>query len=360
MISEYAIAEDASDVAEKITYKDAGVDVELADRVIGSLSDRIRATFRPEVVGPLGGFAAMVRPRWSRYRDPVLVSATDGVGTKLKIAFMTGMHDTVGIDLVAMNVNDVLVVGAEPLFFLDYFATGRLDPETITAVVSGIAKGCEMAGCSLIGGETAEMPDFYGPGEYDLAGFCVGMVDGTTAVDGARMKPGDAVIGLASSGLHSNGFSLVRKVLIERKAYSLETYFPDLGKPLGQELITPTAIYVKPVLELLGNVAVSGMAHITGGGFIGNIPRVVPSACSVQIRKGSWETPPIFDILRRDAGLDDEEMFRTFNMGLGFVLTVPEEQVDRSLELLTASGTRPHVVGEVVSRDATGDAVLLV
>lgn len=203
------------------------------------------------------------------------------------------------------------------------------------------------------------MPDFYGPGEYDLAGFCVGIVDGAGAVDGTRMKPGDGVIGLASSGLHSNGFSLVRKVLIEHKAYSLDTHFPDLGKPLGQELITPTAIYVKPVLELLRKAPVSGMAHITGGGFIGNIPRVVPPSCSVHIRKGSWQVPPIFDLLRRDAGLDDQEMFRTFNMGIGFVLTVPAEHAAAAVEFLTATGTRPCIIGEVRSRDKTAEAVVL-
>lgn len=346
-------------MSDKITYKDAGVDVELADKVIGSLADRLKATFRPEVMGPMGGFGAMFRPAWSRYQDPVLVSATDGVGTKLKIAFMTGIHDTVGIDLVAMNVNDILVSGAEPLFFLDYFATGRIRPETFQAVVSGIAHGCEQAGCALIGGETAEMPDFYGPGEYDLAGFCVGMVDGLAVIDGSKMKPGDAVIGLASSGLHSNGFSLVRKVFIEHKAYALDMVLPDLGKPLGEELLTPTAIYVKPVLEALKTVPISAMAHITGGGFQGNIPRVVPSSCTVRIRKGSWEPPAIFSILGRDAGLDDTEMFKTFNMGIGLVLTVPAEHAARAQEILSANGTLPLIIGEVEARSTSGDAIIL-
>jgi phosphoribosylformylglycinamidine cyclo-ligase len=289
----------------------------------------------------------------------VLVSATDGVGTKLKIAFMTGIHDTVGIDLVAMNVNDILVSGAEPLFFLDYFATGRISPETFRAVVSGIANGCEQAGCALIGGETAEMPDFYGPGEYDLAGFCVGMVDGLALIDGSKMKPGDVVIGLASSGLHSNGYSLVRKVFIERKAYELDKVFPDLGKPLGEELLTPTAIYVRPVLETLKTVPISAMAHITGGGFQGNIPRVVPGSCSVRVSKGSWEPPAIFSMLGRDAGLDDTEMFRTFNMGIGMVLTVPPEHASRAQEILAANNTRPLIIGEVEDRPRSGEAIVL-
>ncbi len=346
-------------MSEKITYKDAGVDVELAEEVIGSLADRLKATFRPGVMGPMGGFGAMFRPMWARYKDPVLISATDGVGTKLKIAFMTGVHDTVGIDLVAMNVNDILVSGAEPLFFLDYFATGRLLPETVRSVISGIADGCEEAGCALIGGETAEMPDFYTAGEYDLAGFCVGMVDGQAVVDGSRMKPGDAVIGLASSGLHSNGYSLVRKVFIDHKAYPLDKFFPELGKPLGEELLTPTAIYVKPVLETLRNVPISGMAHITGGGFPGNIPRVVPASCSVRIRKGSWEPPAIFHLLRRDAGLDDHEMFRTFNMGIGMVLTVPAEYADRAAEILAQHGTSALIIGEVTPRPTNGEAIIM-
>lgn len=348
----------SSPMNEKITYKDAGVDVELADRVIGSLSDRIRSTFRPEVMGKLGGFAAMFRPKWREYRDPLLVSATDGVGTKLKIAFLTGTHDTVGIDLVAMNVNDLLVMGAEPLFFLDYFATGSIEAQTVKAVISGIVRGCEMAGCSLIGGETAEMPDFYGPGEYDLAGFCVGMVDHPDVVDGSKIKTGDIILGVASSGLHSNGFSLVRKVLLERKKYSLETVFADLGKPLGEELLTPTVIYVKPVLQLCSTVPVSGMAHITGGGFVGNIPRVLPAECTAAITKGSWTVPPIFDLIQRDAGLDDFEMYSTFNMGVGFVVIVSHDRVDAALESLRNKGLHAWPVGEIISRPDTGEGVV--
>jgi phosphoribosylformylglycinamidine cyclo-ligase len=345
-------------MSEKITYKDAGVDVELAERVIGSLADRIRSTFRPEVLGKLGGFAAMFRPEWRKYKDPVLVSATDGVGTKLKLAFLTGIHETVGIDLVAMNVNDLLVMGAEPLFFLDYFATGAIETQTVMAVISGIARGCELAGCSLIGGETAEMPDFYGPGEYDLAGFCVGIVDHPKVVDGSKIKNGDTILGVASSGLHSNGFSLVRKVLLERKKYPLETVFADLGKPLGEELLTPTVIYVKPVLQLCSTVHVSGMAHITGGGFVGNIPRVLPMGCAAAIAKGSWPVPPIFGLIQRDAGLDDFEMYRTFNMGVGFVAIVSQDRVQAALESLRSNGMQTWVIGEIVPRPDSGEAVV--
>lgn len=339
-------------MSEKVTYKDAGVDVELADRVIGSLSARIRATFRPEVMGPMGGFAAMFRPEWGRYKDPVLVSATDGVGTKLKIAFLTGIHDTVGIDLVAMNVNDVLVTGAEPLFFLDYLATGAINADTVRAVISGIARGCLDAGCALIGGETAEMPDFYSQGEYDLAGFCVGMVDKSEALDGSRVEPGQQIVGIASSGLHSNGFSLVRKVLLEKKGYTVDSRIADLDKSLGEELLTPTTIYVKPVLDLRRTVAISAMAHITGGGFIGNIPRVLPGNCAAWIKKRAWQVPRIFDVLRREANLDDEEMFSTFNMGVGMVMMVPHSDADRAVETLRANGLACGLVGEVVERPA--------
>jgi phosphoribosylformylglycinamidine cyclo-ligase len=348
----------APQMSEKFTYKDAGVDVELADRVIGSLADRIKSTFRPEVIGKMGGFAAMFRPNWGCLKDPVLVSATDGVGTKLKIAFLTGVHDTVGIDLVAMNVNDILVTGAEPLFFLDYFATGAINPDTIRSVIGGIATGCEQAGCALIGGETAEMPDFYGSGEYDLAGFSVGIVDGSNVIDGSKVAPGNLVLGVASSGLHSNGFSLVRKVLLELKGHSLDSYWADLGKTLGEELLTPTKIYVKPILELCGKVNVFAMSHITGGGFVGNIPRVLPDSCAVVINKGSWDVLPIFRILASEANLDDDEMFRTFNMGIGMVLVVSADQSRKALGHLAESGLEARVIGEVQQRIAGGDAVV--
>jgi len=337
-------------MSEQITYKDAGVDIELADKVIASLAARIKSTFRPEVLGKMGGFAAMFRPEWKKYNDPVLISTTDGVGTKLKIAFLMGIHDTVGIDLVAMNVNDLLVMAAEPLFFLDYFATGSLQPEIIRAVISGIVQGCKEANCALIGGETAEMPDFYSPGEYDLAGFCVGIVDRERVIDGSLIKPGQAVIGLASSGLHSNGFSLVRKLFLERKSYSLDMILPELGKPLGTELLTPTKIYAKPVLKLCETIQVTGMAHITGGGFIGNVPRILPPGCSVRIDKGSWDIPSIFNMIKREAGLDDYEMFRTFNMGVGYIVVVQEQDVQSTLEILRSHNLKVWAIGEVISR----------
>ncbi|MDQ7783971.1 MAG: phosphoribosylformylglycinamidine cyclo-ligase [Desulfomonilaceae bacterium] len=335
---------------DKITYKDSGVDIELADRVIGSLSDRIRATFRPEVTGKMGGFAALFRPHWRQYDDPLLVSAADGVGTKLKIAFLTGVHHTVGRDLVAMNVNDLLVTGAEPLFFLDYLATGAIEPDVVRSVISGIADGCEDAGCALIGGETAEMPDFYGAGEYDLAGFCVGIVDGSKVIDGSAIRPSHKVVGIASSGLHSNGFSLVRKVLFDVKGYTTETRLNEIGKPLGEELLTPTTIYVKPVLDLCARIPISGMAHITGGGFTGNLPRILPPDCSVVIRNGSWDVPRIFDVLRREARLDDDEMYRTFNMGVGYVMIVPPDCTDAILESLGTRGLNAWVIGDVAER----------
>ncbi|MFH1117416.1 MAG: phosphoribosylformylglycinamidine cyclo-ligase [Pseudomonadota bacterium] len=347
-------------MSEKITYKDSGVDIELADKVIGSLSERIKATFRPEVTGKMGGFAALFRPDWRRYEDPLLVSATDGVGTKLKIAFLMGVHHTVGRDLVAMNVNDLLVTGAEPLFFLDYFATGSIEPDTVRSVISGIADGCEDAGCALIGGETAEMPDFYPPGEYDLAGFCVGIVDRPKVIDGSAVKPADTVIGIASSGLHSNGFSLVRKVLLEVKGYTVDSRIAEIGKPLGEELLIPTAIYVKPVLDLCAHVPVRGMAHITGGGFVGNLPRILPSDCSVYIRNGSWDVPRIFHVLRREAGLDDHEMHRTFNMGIGYVVIVPPDYTEDVLERLGGSGLKAWVIGEIRARTDPEKAVVFV
>lgn len=346
-------------MTERFTYKDAGVDIELADRVIGSLAARIKRTFRPEVIGRFGGFAAMFRPNWRQCHDPVLVAATDGVGTKLKIAFLTGVHDTVGIDLVAMNVNDILVIGAEPLFFLDYVATGAIDADTVSAVISGIAKGCEEAGCALIGGETAEMPDFYSRGEYDLAGFCVGMVDRAAALDGSSVKPGDTLIGVASSGLHSNGYSLVRKVLFDRKGYTVDSLLADLDRPLGEVLLTPTTIYVRPILDLMSKVAVSAAAHITGGGFVGNIPRVIPDSCRVVIDSSSWERPPIFAILEREAGLDAAEMFRTFNMGVGFVIVVPREHADHARAHLATSGLESWTIGEVAVRTEGDEPVVI-
>lgn len=346
-------------MSKKITYKDAGVDTELADEVIRSLRQRLKATFRPEVMGAMGGFSALFRPNWKKYDSPLLVSATDGVGTKLKIAFMTGIHDSVGIDLVAMNVNDILVSGAEPLFFLDYLATGKIEPETVRAVISGIAQGCEQAGCSLIGGETAEMPDFYEAGEYDLAGFCVGMVEESAVIDGSRVERGDQILGIESSGLHSNGFSLARKVFLENRQYSLDRLVPDLGKTLAEELLCPTQIYVKPVLQLLEKMPVKAMAHITGGGFIGNIPRVVPDQFQVVIHRGTWRILPIFNIIQYEANLEDEEMFETFNMGVGFIIVLSSHHVEEASQILTANGLCSSVIGEIAQRGSGSVNVLI-
>jgi phosphoribosylformylglycinamidine cyclo-ligase len=342
---------------KKITYRDAGVDIDLADKVLGKLSETIRSTHRPEVIGKMGGFAAMFRPDWARYKDPILVSATDGVGTKLKIAFMMDVHNTVGIDLVAMNVNDLLVLGAEPLFFLDYFATGSIKENIISDVISGIAEGCRQAGCSLIGGETAEMPDFYPPGEYDLAGFCVGMTDGPDTIDGSQIKVGDALVGIESSGLHSNGFSLVRKALLEYKNYNMASRLPDLGRTLGEVLLEPTKIYVKPVLDLCASIRIRGMAHITGGGFIGNIPRILPDGCSVVIRNRSWDIPPIFRIIKNAAGIDDYEMFRTFNMGIGFVLIIQPDLAEAVRGRLRHHGLESRVIGEIIPCDRSNKRI---
>lgn len=338
-------------MSKKITYKDAGVDVDLADKTISSLSGRIKDTFRPEVIGGIGGFAAQFRPNWKQYSDPVLVSATDGVGTKLKLAFMTGIHDTVGIDLVAMNVNDLVVVGAEPLFFLDYFATGKLEPSIFEAVVRGIASGCEQAGCSLIGGETAEMPDFYSPGEYDLAGFCVGMVDKAKAIDGSRIKTGDVVIGMASSGLHSNGYSLVRKLVFDQGKYSIDSIPEGFERPLGQELLTATRIYVKPVLNLTKIVEIKGLAHITGGGFTGNIPRILPPDTTVRIHLNSWPIPDVFNFMGRLGSLETLDMFETFNMGIGMIAVVDPSDASKTVALLEEHGVPAWIIGDVRPAD---------
>jgi phosphoribosylformylglycinamidine cyclo-ligase len=347
-------------MTERITYKDAGVDVEKADRLISSLSERIRSTFKPEVLGPMGGFAAMYRLNLEGLKNPTLVTATDGVGTKLKLAFLTGVHDTVGVDLVAMNVNDIVVTSARPLFFLDYFACGVLDEGIMKSVVSGIAEGCLIADCSLIGGETAEMPDFYAPGEYDLAGFCVGLADEAKLITGNEISTGDVIIGLKSSGLHSNGFSLVRKVLLEKAGLTVQSRLEDLEKPLGEELLTPTRIYVKPILALTDQLGVKGVAHITGGGFQGNISRILPEGLCARIRSDSWTPGPIFHIIASEAGLDRDEMYRTFNMGIGLIVVVNPGDSDAAVEILKEAGAEGLIIGSVepVSKGAE-DAVIL-
>ncbi len=347
-------------MSEKITYKDAGVDVELADRLISSLSDRIKSTFNANVIGPMGGFAAMFRMDTANMTSPVLVSATDGVGTKLKLAFLTGIHDTVGIDLVAMNVNDIVVTSARPLFFLDYFACGSLEANIMNSVISGIVTGCKLAHCALIGGETAEMPDFYAPGEYDLAGFCVGIVDEQKTITGAKISKDDVIIGLLSSGLHSNGFSLVRKVLLGKAGYTVDSELDDLDQPLGAELLTPTRIYVKPILDLVEGVQVKGIAHITGGGFPGNISRIVPNGLCATIETGSWRPKPIFRIIQKEAGLEALEMYDAFNMGVGMTVIVKPEDTDRSMDILRNSGADCVIIGNIDSADKGAEKVKLV
>ena len=332
-----------------LTYRDAGVDIDAGNSVVERIKPLVARTFRPGVMAGLGGFGALFDLA-GRYREPVLVSGTDGVGTKLKLAQELGRHDSIGIDLVGMCVNDVLVQGAEPLFFLDYFATGKLDVDTTVAVVGGIAAGCELAGCALIGGETAEMPDMYGPGEYDLAGFCVGAVEKAALLDGSRVRAGDLVVGLASSGPHSNGYSLVRRVL-ERAGRPLDL---DLGGVrLADALMAPTTIYVKPVLELLGSIELHALAHITGGGLSENIIRVVPDGLGLEIDASAWPLPPVFDWLQREGAIADREMWRTFNCGIGFTLVVAPEQAAALGAALDRLGLAHWTIGRVTA--AAGD-----
>jgi phosphoribosylformylglycinamidine cyclo-ligase len=333
---------------EPLNYRQSGVDIEAGDEAVRRIAPLARATFRPEVLGEVGAFAGFVRVPQG-YRDPVLVSSTDGVGSKLKVAFLADRHDTVGIDLVAMGVNDLLVHGAEPLFFLDYLAVSKVVPERVEAIVRGIAAGCREAGCALIGGETAELPDFYAPGEYDLAGFAVGVAERERIIDGSRVTPGDRVLGLASSGLHSNGYSLARRVIFERLGLKVSDQLPGVGRRAGDELLIPTRIYVKPVLSLLKEVPVRAMAHVTGGGITGNLPRVLPERCRAVIRKGTWPVPPIFDLIAKAGQVDEAEMLRTFNMGIGFICVVRGEDAERASQILNDAGETVYAVGQIVA-----------
>lgn len=335
-------------------YKQAGVDIAAGNEAVERMKKHVRRTFRPEVLGGLGGFGGMFGLDKSKYEEPVLVSGADGVGTKLKLAFAMDKHDTIGIDAVAMCVNDIVVQGAEPLFFLDYLACDKVVPEKIEAIVSGVAEGCVQAGCALIGGETAEMPDMYAAGEYDIAGFAVGVVDRKAMIDGSAIRAGDAVIGLASSGVHSNGFSLVRKLLLEQKGYKLTDHVAEIGGRLGDVLLTPTRIYVRTVLALLERVKVNGLVHITGGGLLENIPRVLPDGLAVQIDYGAWPVPPIFGLLQREGAISNRDMFRTFNMGVGMVVIVPEEQAAETLKLAGELGEGAYRIGEVTARSGEG------
>lgn len=332
-------------------YAEAGVDIDTADRFIGRIRPLVSSTYKRGVITEIGGFAGLFALDRDRYQEPILVASTDGVGTKLKIAFMAGVHNTVGIDLVAMCVNDILVCGAQPLFFLDYFATGKLDPDIAVQVVSGIAAGCRDASCALIGGETAEMPGLYQADEYDLAGFVVGVVERGKIVDGSEIGVGHAVIALASSGLHSNGFSLVRKICFSELGLSLSDRIPELGDmTLGEVLLTPTRIYANTILHLLKHFRIHGMAHITGGGLLDNIPRVLPRTCKAVIKKGSWDVPSVFGYLQKKGRVTEEEMFRVFNNGIGMVLFVPEAEVPDLLFQVRAFGEQAWVIGRVEER----------
>jgi len=338
-----------SSTNQSLSYRDAGVDIEAGDALVDAIKPFARRTMREGVLGGIGGFGALFEIS-KKYREPVLVSGTDGVGTKLKLAFQLNRHDTVGIDLVAMSVNDILVQGAEPLFFLDYFACGKLDVKTAADVIKGVAAGCEQAGCALIGGETAEMPSMYPDGEYDLAGFAVGAVEKSEIIDGRKIAPGDVVIGLASSGIHSNGYSLVRKIIDVTK--------PDLnadfdGRSLADALMAPTRIYVKPLLSLIADVEVRGMAHITGGGLVENIPRVLQDHLTAVLKKDAWNMPPLFGWLQKHGHVAEEEMHRVFNCGIGMVVIVSPENADKAISRLNASGETAYLIGEI--RQRAGD-----
>ncbi len=332
---------------ERVTYKEAGVDIAAGNSFVNMIKPLVKSTFRPEVMAEIGGFGGLFSLNTAKYKNPVLVSGTDGVGTKLKIAFMADRHDTVGIDLVAMCVNDIVVQGAEPLFFLDYLATGRLLPEKAAAIVKGIAEGCRQAGCALIGGETAEMPGFYADGEYDIAGFSVGVVDREHIIDGSGIAVGNRLIGIASSGLHSNGYSLARKLVFDRMGLSIDSELPGVGRSVADELLTPTRIYIRSVLNLLKDFTINGIAHITGGGLLENIPRVLPRSCRATLHLSSWERPVLFDLLRDAGNVERDEMYRTFNMGIGMVLVVAEKDAEDMLYRLNGLGERAWIIGEI-------------
>lgn len=335
--------------SEGLTYKQAGVDIDAANRSVDMMKKWVKRTKRPEVLSGIGSFGGFFALDMEKYQQPVMVSGTDGVGTKLRIAQMMGKHDSVGIDLVAMCVNDILVHGAEPLFFLDYIGIGKLKPELVEDLVKGVSEGCVQAGCSLIGGETAEMPGFYAEDEYDLAGFAVGAVEKSKIIDGSSIEAGDVLIGLPSTGIHSNGYSLVRRVLLEKAGLSLNEHIEELGTSLGEELIKPTRIYVKTVLSLLDEVEIRGMAHITGGGIVENLQRILPEGMGAEIDRKAIEVPAIFQMIARLGEIEESEMFRTFNMGIGFVLAVAPIHLDKALKCLRDKEEKCIVLGRVVS-----------
>jgi len=339
-------------MADSLTYAEAGVDIDKANRFVEQIKSIAKQTSRTGVMGEIGGFGGLFSLNVTNMERPVLVSSTDGVGTKLKIAFMLDRHDTVGIDLVAMSVNDIVVQGAKPIFFLDYFSTGELCSETAVEVVKGIGEGCRQAGCALIGGETAEMPGMYPPGEYDLAGFAVGLVDNDKIVDGSEIRVGHRLIGIPSSGLHSNGFSLVRKICFDRLKLAIDAHVPELQGAVGEELLKPTRIYAQLIQNMLKMMPIHGMAHITGGGIAENVIRILPQACSVALYRDSWSVPPIFSFLAEAGDVAPEEMLRTFNNGIGLVAVVPEDATQEALDRMAAMEEAVFLIGEVVERKA--------
>ena len=337
-------------MTKPLTYADAGVDIDRANDLIRTIKSIASHTPRTGVMGEIGGFGGLFSLNLTNIERPVLVSSTDGVGTKLKIAFMTDKHDTIGIDLVAMSVNDVVVQGAKPLFFLDYLAMGCLRTDVAADIIKGVGEGCRQANCALIGGETAEMPGIYQDNEYDLAGFAVGLVDNSRIIDGSEIRVGHKLIGISSSGLHSNGYSLARKICFDVLNLSVDSYVPDLGKTLGEELLTPTRIYSETILMLIRDLPIHGIAHITGGGISENIVRILPRSCKVLIRKGSWSIPPVFKFLQDAGNVTDAEMMRTFNNGIGMIAVVPEQATQDVLERLNGAEVQAFLMGEVVER----------
>jgi phosphoribosylformylglycinamidine cyclo-ligase len=342
------------------TYKDSGVDIAAGNSFVNLIKPLVKATSRPEVLADIGGFGGLFSLNTSKYKNPVLVSGTDGVGTKLKIAFLADRHDTVGIDLVAMCVNDIIVQGAEPLFFLDYLATGKLQPEKAAEIVKGIAEGCLQAGCALIGGETAEMPGFYADGEYDVAGFTVGVVDREHIIDGSGISVGNRLIGIGSSGLHSNGYSLARTLVFDRLGLSIHDQFPGADASVADVLLKPTRIYVRSILNLLKDFSINGIAHITGGGLLENVPRVLPKGCLATIHTDRWEQPNLFTVLQRAGSVERDEMYRTFNMGIGMVLAVTENQAEEIIDRLNGLGETAWIIGEIAACSVGEERVELV
>jgi phosphoribosylformylglycinamidine cyclo-ligase len=334
-----------------VKYRDAGVDIDRAQQTIKGLQKLARATLRPGAIGEIGGFGGLFQVP-AGYREPVMVAGADGVGTKLLVAFLMDKHDTVGIDCVAMNADDVAVTGAEPLFFLDYLAVGKLESGRVEEIVSGVAEGCRQAGCALIGGETAQLPGLYQEGHYDLAGFCVGMVERSRIIDGSQIAPGDVLVGLGSSGLHSNGYSLARRALLEVGGFSVDDHVDELGRKLGEELLEPTRIYARALVEMARELPLLGASHITGGGITDNLPRVLPPGTAARVERSAWPVPPVFELIARVGQVEREEMYRVFNMGIGMILVVPGSEAQRCIEAARRHGMPGYMIGEVIPGEA--------